>query len=169
MNERMPGAQVIGPDQGSGLVNWYDLDPQKWVWFAVPTNIEVGVDANASARGEIALLNHPQYLTKITHQIIGNTGDPETSGLTQDGQYSIEMKDQKTTFTLNPVQANNLFGPMINGQFPELPFPKYYQGVNTLQFTVTNLINRILSPEADTFIIQLCVHGVADLSIGGAR
>lgn len=163
-----PGAPVLD-QHGSLLQNWYDLDPQKWAWFTIPATVDVGIAQDAAVSTQVSLLNHPQYIVRITHQIIGNTGDPETSGLTQDGQYSIEVKDQKTVFTLNPVQANNLFGPQQVGPFPDLGFPKYYQGVNTLQFRVTNLIPRILTPESDTFQIQLAIHGVADLSIGGAR
>jgi len=167
-NPQNPGAPMLD-QHGSMLQNWYDLDPQKWVWFCYPVTIDIGVDENSIGLGQVNLLNHPQFVIRISHQIIGNTGDPETSGLYQDGQYSLELKDQKTAFTLNAVQANNLLGPMIQGNFPDLPFPKYYQGVNTLQFRVTNLVNRVLTPEAETFQVQFAVHGVADLSIGGAR
>lgn len=168
MNARNPNAPMID-SSGSMLQNWYDLDPQVWSWFCIPADIDIGIDENSVGLGSVALLNHPQYITRITHQIIGNTGNPEESGLYQDGQYSIEIKDQKTVFTLNAVQANNLLGPMIDGPFPDLGLPKYYQGVNTLQFRLTNLVNRTLSEEAETFRVQLAVHGVANLSIGGAR
>lgn len=166
---RRPGQPAIEQSQGSSLQNWYDLDPQRWTWFCLPTTISIGVGENSKGIGEVQLLNHPQYVTRITHQILGNTSDAEATGLHQDGQYSIELKDQKTIFTLMAVQANNLFGPYVNGQFPDLSFPKYYQGVNTLNFTVVNLYTRLLSPEADFFNIQIAVHGVADLSMGGAR
>ena len=164
--EMMPGQPAI-PGQGPPLLNWYDLDPQKWRVFCATCDITLGVDAGEVGAGSIQLLNHPQYVYKMSYQFLGNTGDPESSGLINDGQVLCEWSDQRTNYTISPVSLANLWGPMINGQFPELGLPLYYQGVNVMSFRLTNIFNRILTPESDDFTVQIAAHGIANLTMGG--
>lgn len=168
MMGQMPGPPNLPTDQAQ-LYNWNDLDPQIWKVFSFPVNIDVSCAVDGVGRGDAKLLNHRQFITKITHQVLGQTTDPQASGLYQDGQYLIDWKDQKNVFTIEGVQANNLFGPYQQGSFPSLPFPQYYAGVNTIMFTVTNLYTRTLIPASPTFRVQICLHGIADLSTGGSR
>ena len=101
-------------------------------------------------------------MTRITAKIVGNTGDPSTSGLYQDGQYDIEWKDEQSSYVDGPIAADLMWGSVESGYVMELPFPIPFAGSKTLSFVVTNRVARVLVPEATTFEVQIALHGIGD-------
>lgn len=144
------------------LINFFDLDPERLKPIAYPCNIEVPVGADQIGHNSITLRNQPLIITRITHGIIGNTADPESTGLHDDGQYSIEWKDEERNYTVLPMAADLLFGPKVQGEFPDLVYPIYFAGTHTLDFRITNHYTRVLTPEVDTFVVQIGLHGLCD-------
>lgn len=148
----------------SPLLSRFDADPGPWRPMLYPVTIDVPVAAGGSEEGSITIQNQPFIWTWLGHQIIGNTGDPETSGLYQDGQYDIEMKDEQSNYQSAPVAAASAFGGIVAGFKVDLPLPIGYPGTKTLTFRITNHYTRILTPEPPeaVFKVKLCVGGVAD-------
>ena len=126
-------------------------------WYGV--NIDVPVTAGQSGIGSINLLNEQFVCTMFSHQILGNTGDPETSGLHQDGQYTIQLQDEVSQYQNIPVAAENMFGSQRAGDIRWAPYPIPFAGNKTITFTVTNQYNRILTPESDHYTVQLVMSG----------
>jgi len=124
--------------------------------------IDVPVLLNGRGSGSISLNNQPYILTRITHQIIGPTATASSSGLFQDGQYSIEMKDEQSNYQNIPIMAQTFMGSVVSGFSYELPYPIPYAGSKTLTFNVFNRVVRTLDPEADYFSVAITVHGIAD-------
>lgn len=146
------------------LLSRFDVDPGPWRPMYYTVTIPVGVEANQSEEGSISLQNQPFIMTAISHQIIGNTGDPETSGLYQDGQYSISVKDEQSNYQNQPLPAAAAFGGPSTGYTIELPLPIAYPGSKTLTFRIVNHYTRILTPEPSEpiFNVKLVVCGMAD-------
>lgn len=144
------------------LLNFFDLDPERLKPLIYAVTIDVPVIEGGIGQGSVQLRNQPFIVTKLTHRILGRTGDPESSGLYDDGQYLIEWKDDMRVFTPVPINADLLMGPKIHGEFPDLVYPIYYAGTIALHFRLTNQYARTLSPSADYFKVQIAVHGTAD-------
>lgn len=148
---------------GSPLFGRYDKDPGRYrpQWYHV--EIDVPVTAGGVQAGTITINNEPFCIVRTTSKIIGNTADPSTSGLYQDGQYDVEWKDQQHNYVDGPIAADLMWGSNENGYFIPFPFPLPYSGNDTLTFRVTNRVTRVLVPTSDTFTVQIVVHGITDL------
>lgn len=144
------------------LLNFFDLDPERLKPLLYKVDIDVPVLVNGIGHGSITTRNQPFIWTKTTHRIIGNTFDPESSGLYDDGQYDVEMSDEMRVYTVGGINADLLFGPKGEGEFQEMAYPVYFAGTHTVLFRLTNLYTRVLTPRADTFRVQFCIHGLAD-------
>lgn len=144
---------------GHPLAGKFDLDPgaTRPYWYGV--NIDVPVTEGLSGVGSINLLNEQFICTRFTHQILGNTGDPETSGLSQDGQYTIQIQDEVTQYQNIPIAAENMFGSQRAGDILWSPYPIPFAGNKTITFTVTNNYTRILTPSSETYRVQLVMSG----------
>jgi len=140
----------------------FDLDPDRWKPMFYETIIEVPVLEDSVAEESIELNNMPFILVRIAHTILGNTGDPETSGLYNDGQYLIEFSDEKRNYGKWRAHANLLCGPLGVGSYRELEYPIFYPGTHAIRFRLTNTYTRTLSPKEDNFRVQLLLAGVED-------
>ena len=150
--------------QKNALVSRFDADPGPWRPMYYPVQIPVPLEAGGSEVGSVTINNQPFIWLFLGHQIMGNTADPETSGLYQDGQYDIEMKDEQSNYQHAPIAAGASFGGAQFGYMVELPLPICYPGAKTLTFRVTNRYTRILTPEPTEpiFNLQIVIGGVAD-------
>lgn len=162
MGNQLPGQ---GPSHwmGSPLFGRYDKDPGRYrpQWYHV--EISVPVLANGQGRGSININNEPFCIVRMSAKIVGDTGDPETSGLYEDGQYDIEWKDQQRNYVDGPIAANLMWGWLGSGYQIDFPFPLPYSGNDTLSFIVTNRVARTLAPPDDYFKIQIVAGGITDL------
>ena len=70
------------------LLNFFDLDPERLKPMSYEATIDVPVAVNGLGVSSVTIRNQPFILSRIKHRILGNTGDPETSGLYDDGQTS---------------------------------------------------------------------------------
>lgn len=146
------------------LVSRFDADPGPWRPMYYPVEIDVPLTAGQSELGSVTINNQPYIWMFLGHQIIGNTADPETSGLYQDGQYDIEMKDDLSNYQLAPICASASFGGGTFGYMIEFPIPICYPGAKTITFRVINRVTRVLTPEPadDVFTVKLVLGGVQD-------
>jgi len=124
--------------------------------------IDVPVIANGRGQGSVQLNNQPIFITRAAAVILGNTGDPETSGLFQDGQFLITMNDVLRAYQNIPIHADLFWGSKIEGPWRTLEYPIYYKGTQSVRFEITNLYTRILTPTADIFQVQILLAGLAD-------
>lgn len=158
-----PAGQGPNPFLGSPLLGRYDQDPGRFLPRYYPLELSVPVGLGGVATGSIHLANEPYCLTRITHKIVGDVNDPETTGLWQDGMYDIEWNDEQRAYTQAPgVAADLMFGWNSTGYVLELPIPIAYPGNNTLTFRIVNRLARVLVPTADHFQVQIALHGIVD-------
>jgi hypothetical protein len=121
----------------------------------------VGKTAGDSITGSITLNSNPYVLTGMAGKIVGNTADPETSGLYQDYMWTIEFRDEMTNYQSGPIFPDLLFGSVASGYWIPLAYPIPYPGVRTVTFNIVNRITRVLG-QIETFTIALLLHGVGD-------
>ncbi len=159
MQPHMPGTK---PHALLGLMGKFDKDPGRYRPLSYGVTISVPVAAGQVGQGSITINNMPWIMTYVTHQIIGDTADPSTSGLYQDGQYSIEYKDEQSNYQNGPIPAEMMFGSVRSGYIIALAYPLPFEGNKTLSFRLTNLVTRVLVPVSTTFDIAIAIHGVAD-------
>ena len=145
-----------------GLMGKFDVDPGRYRPLVYGVPISVGVNDGDVGRGSITINNQPWIMTRITHQIQGATADPATSGLYQDGQYTIEYRDEQSNYQNGPIPAEMMFGSVRSGYAMDLPYPIPFAGNKTISFNVTNLVTRTLVPGATQFVVWIAIHGVAD-------
>lgn len=143
------------------LLGKFDEDPGRWRPYKYGVIIEVPVEADGVGEGTIQILNQPFILTRITHQIIGNTEDKEATGLYNDGQYFVEWKDELSQYQNDPLLAEAAYG-SARFQSIALDCPIPFAGNKTLTFRLTNAYARVLTPESDVYNVQIVVHGIAD-------
>jgi hypothetical protein len=146
----------------SRLLQPGDLNVQRWKPMNYGVNIDVPVAANGQGQGVISINNQPTFITRIALLFLGNTADPETSGLYQDGQVLVLMQDDQRNYQNIPLNPDLLWGPKVEGPFRTLEYPIYYQGGRTVRFELTNVYTRVLTPVAETFRVQICIAGLAD-------
>jgi hypothetical protein len=149
-------------DQQQQLLDVSDLDPERWKPMFYSMLVEVPVAEGGIGRGSITTNNQPYIFTHISHAIVGNTYDPETSGLYDDGQYLINWRDEVRAYSKEPILASLLFGPKFQGDWQRLPYSVYYAGNHTVSFDLTNTYTRILTPVSATFKVQIALRGLAD-------
>jgi hypothetical protein len=144
----------------SPLLSRYDRDPGRWRPYKYGCLIDVPVAADGAEEGTITIMNQPFIMDRISHIIVGDTWDPNRTGLAQDGQYYIQWKDEQSEYQNQPLLAIPAFG---TEEFPlYLSMPIGFAGQKTLTFRVINAYQRRLTPEADTFRVQIVIHGASD-------
>ncbi|OGO03688.1 MAG: hypothetical protein A2Y72_07760 [Chloroflexi bacterium RBG_13_53_26] len=148
----------------SSLLGRYDQDAGPWRPMYYGLTINVPLAGGQSESGTVTLNNQPYIWQFLSHMILGNTYDWETTGLMQDGQYMIEFKDEQSNYQNVPVAASAAFGQGKTGYMVEFPFPIPFAGNKTITFRVTNNYTRILTPTpaAPVFPVNLVLGGVAD-------
>jgi hypothetical protein len=148
----------------NALMGRFDQDPGQWRPMFYAIRIEVPNVIDRSEEGSITINNQPYIWKLLTHQIVGNTGDPEASGLYQDGQYDIEFRDEQSNYGNAPLPADASFGSVRSGYVIPFQYPISFAGAKTLTFRITNRVTRILSPTPaeDTFKVAIVMHGIAD-------
>lgn len=151
----------MAQQQPNPIFGRFDLDPSRWKPLFYRVEITVGLNAGEVGVGSIPLNAQPYILTRIQHKIIGPTADPATSGLYQDGQYDLEIRDEINNYTNAPVNADLISGNPGFGYFMDLPYPIPFAGTNTLTFRLTNRVQRVV-PQQTTMTVQIVTHGVAD-------
>jgi hypothetical protein len=142
------------------LIAFFDADPAGWKPYDYPAFVDLGVAANAQANMVINTNFAPYIWTHVTHTIAGNIDDPETSGLRNDGQYLVRLRDERTNYTDQAAPALTLFGPHKEGAFPELPFPIFFPANHAVNIELTNIYTRVLTPVADTFRVWFVLRGM---------
>lgn len=152
------------------MLSRYDQDPGAWRPLFYGLDIDVGLKVGAINQGSVNLNNQPYILTRITHQIIGDyyvETDPMVMypmWLFNDGQYSIEWKDEQSNYTNTMIPADLMFGTVRGyGGQRDLPFPIPFAGNKTITFRVMNLRTRTPTiPLLKYFRVSVCLCGVAD-------
>ncbi len=148
------------------LLGKYDFDPGPWRPLHYGVEIDVGLSVGAIGQGTIKLNNQPFILTRITHEIVGlYHEDMWSNWLENDGQYTVEWKDENSNYQNQPIFADIMWGRIKLGSQLDLPFPIPYSGNKTLTFKVENRRLRTPTfplPLPTYFRVALCAHGVAD-------
>lgn len=144
------------------LIGKFDLDPGRWrpMWYGVEISVPVAINGRGS--GSISIANQPFIMYRVTHQIIGCTSDPDTTGLYQDGQYTISWKDNTSVYQNIPLPSSAFFGDVSSGLYYEFPFPLPYAGNAVLNFEIYNRCARTLADESEFFTVGIVIHGIAD-------
>lgn len=144
------------------LLGRFDVDPGRWrpMWYGV--EIDVPVLLNGRGVGSISLNNQPFIATRLTHQVIGDTAHASSSGLFQDGMYTIAFKDEQSNYINQPIPSECFAGSVVGGFSYEFPYPLPYAGSKTVTFEVYNRVLRTLDPESDYFTVAIVLHGIAD-------
>lgn len=148
------------------LLGRFDYDPGRWrpLYYGVKISVPVALDG--VGRGSITINNEPYIMTRIMHKIQGETADPSTTGLYQDGQYDIEFRDEQSNYQNDDIAADLLFGSVGsgvgNGFFMPIPYPIPFAGNKTISFRVINRVLRALTSQAENFTVAIAMHGLAD-------
>jgi hypothetical protein len=146
----------------SRLLSIGDMDPERWKPLLYSAVADVPVTANGQVRVSIPTNNKPYVWTHFAHTILGNTGDPQTSGLFNDGQYLIQISDELINYTDQAIHADLISGLKVRGQYEKLPYPIYLSGTHSINFSITNIYTRVLTPVSSTFSVQIALRGVCD-------
>lgn len=154
-------------DNTPRLVMPQDLNAERWKPMVYAVTIDVPVTANGIGRGNIQMNDQAIILTRASVMILGNTEDPETSGLYQDGQYLLTMQDEERVYSNVPVQADLLWGPKRVGPWRSFEYPIYYTRSHAVRFEVINIYTRVLTPQASNFQVQIALSGLADFGRRG--
>lgn len=142
------------------LLGRYDKDPGRWRPYKYGCVIEVPVTMDESGENTIQIMNQPFIMDRVAHAIVGDTHDPDATGLAQDGQYYIEWHEEMSEYQNEPLLARPAYG---THEFPlYLSAPVAFAGNKTLTFRVTNAYTRILTPEAEIFKVDIVIHGISD-------
>jgi hypothetical protein len=144
------------------LFSRFDQDPGRY--RPMFYNIEVTIPQAAGGWGEgsVTLRNQPFILTAVRHQIIGDSGlDDNAISLVQDGLYSIEMRDEQSSYQNIAGMADLMFGRAQGGDSQDLPYPIPYAGNKVLTFHITNRILRAMQ-SGTYWLLGITVVGVAD-------
>jgi hypothetical protein len=142
------------------LLSKFDRDPGRYRPWKYGAIVEVPVEADESGENTIELMNQPFTMDRISHSIIGPTHDPAATGLSDDGQYFIEWREEQSQYQNEPLLAKAAYG---TEAFPlYLSAPLTFPGNKTLTFRVTNAYTRVLTPISDVYKVQIVIHGIAD-------
>ena len=150
----------MNPTETNPLVAWFDADPAGWRPYIYPGYVDLNVAVDSQASITISTMFAPFMWNAITHGIIGNVRDPETSGLFDDGQYTFSVKDERTNYTHQPVPANIGFGPFVEGSYAALEFPIFFPANHAVTIELTNLYTRVLTPVSETFRVYVALKGM---------
>lgn len=164
--QNLPGGAPAGANHP--LFGKFDLDPGKWRPLFYPTYIDVPVAAGEIGRNSVTINNQPYIWSRITTKIVGNTAVPETSGLYNDGQWSIAFKDEQSNYQKDFFPADLAFGSQgstnNSGFIIPLPYPIPFAGNKTITFEIRNDVLRVPAgaPTPTTYKICVLMAGVAN-------
>lgn len=174
-NSYAPRVKKGLPGQGlHPLLGRFDADPGNWrpLWY--PVEIQVPVTDGDTGAGTINVNMMPYIWTGTTHQIIGATADPATSGLYQDGMYDVRFSDEQTAYQKDWCSANLIFGMAgasaggnQGGFVQNMPYPIPFAGNVSLTFELRNRVARTLTGDPGHYIVQIVMCGLS--SWGQAR
>ena len=143
------------------LVAFFDADPAGWKPYIYSENVDLGVAVNSQGTLLFQTTFAPYIWTHVTHGVVGDVDDPESSGLYNDGQYLVRMSDQRTNYIDKPVPANLAFGPHKEGDFAELPMPIFFPANHSVRIELTNIWTRVLTPVSETFRVYFVLKGLS--------
>jgi hypothetical protein len=148
-------------DEGRKLLSGrYDRDPGRWRPYTYSCIVEVPVTEGQWGENTVTIMNQPFVMERINHSVIGNINDYQATGLADDGMYYVEWREENSHYQNQPLLARNAFG---TKEYPiALTVPLGFAGNRTLTFRVTNAYTRLLTPDAETFSVELTLHGAAD-------
>lgn len=169
MNQRQRHAQQAAQGKHH-LLGRFDYDPGRWRPLYYGVKISVGTAINANGIGSIPLNNQPYILTRVMHKIVGETADPATTGLYQDGQYDVALRDEQSNYQNGFIGADLMYGSIGidngsgggGGFVMDLTYPLPFAGSKTITWEVINRVPRTLASAAETFTVEICLHGLAD-------
>ncbi len=144
------------------LIGLMGRDPERWKPMTYGLQVDVPVLADGRGETSVTTMNQPFILASVATHIIGNTSDYDSTGLVDDGQYLIKWRDQMREYNNIPIHADLLFGPKTEGSYRTLEYPVYYAGNHTISFELYNVYNRVLTPVADFYRVQIVLRGLAD-------
>ena len=150
------------------LLQWFadqTKNPGRWNHYNYSVSVSVGKAAGSTAMCSIQLDTFPYILLGLSGKIIGNTAEPATSGVYQDGQWSIEWKDSKRNFSKGYIPADLLFGNTANGFYRDLTYPVAFDGGQTITFNIRNDVTRPLPGPQETFTVALVTFGIGDFGV----
>lgn len=157
----MTPEEVIRSGSKNPLTAFYDADPAGWKPYYYPQYADLGVAADAQQSLVMRTNFAPYIWTHVTHSIVGDVDDWESSGLKNDGQYLVRMSDERTQYLDQPCPANVAWGPHKEGEFNPLPMPIFFPANHTVRFELTNIYTRVLNPQADVFRVYFCLCGMS--------
>lgn len=155
-----PEQMIRAGGDGNPLTAFFDADPAGWKPYFYSEYADLGVAVDAQAQMVFNTMFAPYIWTHVTHGLVGNVDDPESSGYYNDGQYLVKLSDERTNYTDKPVPANLAFGPHKEGEFSELPMPIFFPANHSVKVELTNLWTRVLTPIADTFRVYFVLRGM---------
>lgn len=145
------------------LLSRFDKDPGRFRPMQYNLLVSVPVLVNGIGRGSISINNQPYIWTYLTHGIVGDVS--AGTGLFQDNQYLISVRDEQSNYQDMSGLALTQFGDANSGRFLPLPYPIPYSGNKTITFEIQNLYNRVIVGDPENFQVQLTMRGVADWGI----
>ena len=134
-----------------------DLNKYKPKYYAATVTVDTA--EGGIGEGAVTFDNVPFILTHATHTILGASFDYTEipAVIKQDGQYSIDWKDDQTSFQNEPISAESMFGSNRIGEIIPLPVRVAYKGSKTLSVRITNLVDRTAT--GTTFKVQIVFCG----------
>ena len=153
--------ELIRQSGNNPLIAYYDADPAGWYPYFYSEFVDLGVEVDSQGVCLVQTMFMPYIWTHVTHGVVGNVDDPESSGLYNDGQYLVRFSDQRANYTDKPTPANLAFGPHKVGEFSELPMPIFFPANHSVRFEMTNIWTRVLTPVADTFRVYVTLRGMS--------
>ena len=156
----MTPEQVIRQAGSNPLLAFYDADPAGWKPYMYSEYVDLGVAADAQGVMVFNTNFAPYIWTNVTHGVVGNVDDPTSSGLYNDGQYLVRMRDERTNYLDKPIPANLAFGPHKEGEFADLPMPIFFPANHAVNVELTNIWTRVLTPVSETFRVYFAIRGM---------
>lgn len=159
--QQTPEELIRGSGQNNPLTAFFDADPSGWKPYLYCEFADLGIAANSQGTLVFNTTFAPYIWTHVTHGVVGDVDDPESSGLYNDGQYLVRMADERTNYIDKPIPANLAFGPHKEGDFADLPMPIFFPANHSVRVELTNIWARVLTPEADTFRVYMSLKGLS--------
>jgi len=138
--------------------DWADrrkaLDPTIYRAKYYVLNIDVDAEIGGIGGGAKTIDNTPFVLDRITH---GISFRPD--GVNQDGNYTLQFRDDQSVYNTEPALAQMLFGGVFNGnRVLDLPLRMFFQGSSTLNIDVVNYTDRT-GGGVTNFQLGIVFHG----------
>lgn len=155
-----PEEVIRASGSNNPLTAFFDADPAGWKPYLYTEYVDLAVAEDSQATMVFSTTFAPYIWTHVTHGLRGNVDDPESSGVYNDGQYLVLMRDERTNYIDKPTPANLAFGPHKEGPFNELPMPIFFPANHAVNIELTNMWTRVLTPVSDTFRVYFTLRGL---------